>query len=92
MTKFLAGFFIGLGSFLALNLLAAHFLSDCGLPAVFGISACADDIVRAGFPLVFLQQGGFAFSSSLDPASALIDLAIGVTLSAGLGFWLARRT
>ena len=36
---FLNGFLIGLLIFLLANLLAAQLLSDCGLPAVFGLLA-----------------------------------------------------
>lgn len=85
MTKtrpFLNGFLIGLLIFLLINLLAAHQLSDCGLPAVFGRDACADDIARAGFPLVFFEEGGFAFRSIFNLPYLLLDLLIGL----GIGF------
>jgi len=49
MRKILAGFLLGLLIFFAANLLIAHFMSDCGLPAAFGVDYCADDIVRAGW-------------------------------------------
>ena len=63
MTKrFAIGFFSGLLIFLAINLTIAHLSSDCGLPAVFGRDACADDIARAGWPMLFYEEGGFDFS------------------------------
>jgi hypothetical protein len=74
-------FFIGLGIglflFLLTNLLAAHLLSDCGLPAVLGASYCSDDIVRAGFPLIFFEEGGFAFRHNFSTLYLLVDISIG---------------
>jgi hypothetical protein len=74
-------FFIGLGIglflFLLANLLAAHLHSDCGLPAILGASACADDIRRAGFPLIFLEEGGFAFRHHFNTLYLLVDISIG---------------
>jgi len=49
--------------FVAANLLAAHLMSDCGLPALLGFDACNDDIVRLGWPLRFYEQDGIAFQS-----------------------------
>ena len=90
MTRFWAGFLIGLALFLTVNLLAAHLLSDCGLPSVFGMDACSDDIARAGFPIVFYEKGGFAEHSLLDAGRLGLDLLVGVTFSTILGFFLSR--
>ena len=90
MTRFWAGFLIGLALFLTVNLLAAHLLSDCGLPSVFGMDACSDDIARAGFPIVFYEKGGFAEHSLFDPGMLALDLLVGVTFSTILGFFLSR--
>ena len=89
--RFWAGFLIGLVLFLAVNLLAAHLLSDCGLPSVFGADACSDDIARAGFPVVFYEKGGFAEHSLLDKGSLGLDLLVGITFSTILGFFINRR-
>ena len=52
--KLMLGFALGLGIFILINVAVAHFSSDCGLPAVFGLDSCADDISRAGFPMNFI--------------------------------------
>jgi len=81
MTKkqpFSKGFFIGLLIFILANLLAAHLLSDCGLPALLGLDLCADDIVRAGFPFVFFEQGGFAYHSVFNRPFLILDLFLAV--------------
>ena len=91
---FLIGSLIGLLIFLLANLLAAHLLSDCGLPSVFGLDYCSDDIARAGFPLVFFEEGGFAFRSFFNVPYLLFDIFIGTDLAVLAGFtahWLARR-
>ncbi len=91
---FLNGFLIGLLIFILVNLLAAHLLSDCGLPAVLGADSCADDIVRAGFPLIFLEQGGFAYRSIFNLPYLLLNMFIGLdfaTLSGFIALWLVRR-
>ena len=95
MTKnrtFAVGFLIGLAIFILGNLLAAHLLSDCGLPAVFGLDYCNDDIARAGFPLVFFEEGGFSFRSIFNLPLLLFDIFIGSGLAVLMGFvakWLA---
>ena len=86
---FLNGFLIGLLVFILANLIAAHLLSDCGLPALLGADACADDISRAGFPLVFFEQGGFAYRSIFNLPYLFLDIFIGLGFAAICGF-LAR--
>lgn len=91
---FLTGFLIGLLVFLLLTLLAAHLRSDCGLGAVFGLAHCADDIARAGFPLTFYEEGGFAYRYMLDPVRFFADAIIGILFAVGCGFfwrWRERR-
>ena len=87
---FLKGFSIGLLSFFLINVIAAHLLSDCGLPALLGVDYCADDIARAGFPLVFFEQGGFAFHSFFNLPNLFLDLFIGIIFAVTCGF-IARR-
>ena len=83
---FLKGFLIGLLIFLIPNLLAVHLLSDCGLPAIFGSSGCADDISRAGFPLIFYEQGGFVFRQIFNLPYFLLDIFIGLDFAVLSGF------
>lgn len=89
--RFSIGFFAGLLIFSAINLLAAHLASDCGLPAVIGQDACADDIARAGWPLQFYEEGGFAYRRELDLNSLLGNLGIGLGVSSIAGWLFARR-
>ena len=91
---FLNGFLIGLLVFILANLFAAHLLSDCGLPALLGADACADDISRAGFPLVFFEQGGFAYRSIFNLPYLFLDIFIGLGFAAICGFiarWNEKR-
>ncbi len=91
---FLNGFLIGLLIFVLLNLLAAHLRSDCGLNAVFGLASCADDISRAGFPILFYEEGGFAYRFMFDFVRLFADVAIGILFAAGFGFfwrWRAKK-
>ena len=91
---FLNGFLIGLLIFILANILAAHLLSDCGLPALLGAGPCADDIARAGFPLIFFEEGGFAYRSIFNIPYLLIDIFIGFDLATFSGFiarWLGKR-
>ena len=76
--------------YIALNLLSAHLMSDCGLPAVFGISGCADDVVRAGFPFPFYERGGFDFRNIFNLPVLLLDLLFGLALAV-LGGYIARN-
>ena len=88
--RFAAGFAIGLLVFVLLNLLAAHFRSDCGLTAVLGMARCSDDIRRAGFPLLVWEEGGFAYRSSFNPGALLIDLLIGLGVGVASGLLAVR--
>ena len=89
--RFAFGILIGLILFLGLNLTSAHLSSDCGLIAVFGRDACADDIARAGWPLQFYERGGFDEHSMNDTSNLMIDVFIGFTFSVVFGWWFARR-
>ena len=91
---FLNGFLIGLLIFILANIFAAHLLSDCGLPAILGADSCADDIARAGFPLIFFEEGGFAYRSIFNLLYLLFDIFIGLDFAALSGFiarWLEKR-
>jgi hypothetical protein len=90
MRRFLLGFLIALLLFVGVNLLVAHVRSDCGLPALLGASGCADDIRRAGFPLQFWEEGGFAFRQVFSLPALLVDLGVGLALSVAAG-WAASR-
>lgn len=87
----LIGFLTGLLIFIAINLLSVHLASDCGLPAVFGRDSCADDIARAGWPMVFYEEGGFAYRFEFNLRVLLLDLAIGIIWASVLGWFMARR-
>jgi len=76
--------------FLIITLLSAHLRSDCGLPAVFGMSGCADDIRRAGFPWLFWESGGFAFHEYWSWPALVGDAGLTILISALAG-WLLRR-
>ncbi len=88
--RFALGFCVSLLLFGLLNLAAAHFRSDCGLPAVLGWSGCADDIRRAGFPFLFWEEGGFAYRSIFYPLILVADLALALGVSALAGFITQR--
>ena len=91
---FVSGFLVGGLCFLAANLLATHLRSDCGLPALVGRSACADDIRRAGFPLLFWEEGGFAYRRTFNPPALFLDLSVGLGFAVSAGLvrgWRARR-
>src|SRR5262245_15850751 len=91
MRTFMAGFLLGALVFLVTNLVAANFASDCGLPALFGMDRCADDIVRAGWPLGFYEEGGIAFHSRFDLLALMADIGLGLGLGSGSGWWLVKR-
>lgn len=83
---FILGFCSSLLIFVLLNLAAAHWRSDCGLMAVLGLSGCADDIVRLGFPWVVWEAGGFAYHAYLNGVALIADtgLTLGISVVAGL--------
>ena len=87
---FAVGFIGGLLICLALNLLAAHLRSDCGLPAVLGLAHCADDIRRAGFPFLFWEEGGFAYRVLFSWPALAADVAVAFGVSAIAGFAVQR--
>ena len=89
--RFRLGFCIGLLFFITINLLAAHLTSDCGLLAVFGRHACADDIARAGWPLQFYEDGGFAYHHSFNILFLVINIGAGLIFGA-LSGWLFSRS
>lgn len=89
--RFVVGFLVVLILFVAINLLSAHLMSECGLPAVFGLSGCADNIVRAGFPLQFYEKGGFAYHYEFSTGVLALDIGLGLALSAALAWWWAKR-
>jgi len=88
---FAIGFGIGLFIFIVINLLAAHLASDCGLLTLFGYNSCADDIVRAGWPLQFYEVGGFAFHRNFNILFLLINSTIGVVFAVIFGWTLSHR-
>ena len=90
MRPFMLGFTITLLLFIGATLLAAHLQSDCGLPGVLGISGCADDIRRVGFPLLVWESGGFDYRNNFNFAALLLDIAVGLGLSALVGFIYQR--
>ena len=89
-TRFALGFGLGLLVFLLINLLAAHFASDCGLPAVFGRDMCADDIARAGWPLQFYEEGGFAYRHLFNSFFLFVDLGVGLVIGITSGLLYSR--
>lgn len=88
------GLFAGLLVFSLINVLAAHLMSDCGLPALLGWAACNDDIVRAGWPLKFYEEGGIAFHSFYSSYVLVEDMVIGILGSSVLAIatFLHRRS
>jgi len=89
--RFVIGCGLGILLFLLINLSAAHFASDCGLPAVFGRDSCADDIARAGWPLRFYEEGGFAYRHIFNSLFLFIDLGIGLALAIVSGLLYSFR-
>jgi hypothetical protein len=86
---FALGFAVTLLLFLAINVVAIQVMSDCGIMGALGMAGCADDISRAGFPLLVWEQGGFAYRSNFYPAAFLIDSGLAVGLSVVVG-WLSQ--
>ncbi len=96
MTRnFYFGLILTLLLFIAINLVAAHVQSDCGIRAVIGLwvpgfSNCNDDIVRIGFPFRVLEQGGFAFRSIFNLGALIADALVAVGASVVVGL-IAQR-
>ena len=67
-------------------------MSDCGLSAVFGVSGCADDVVRAGFPFPFYERGGFDFRNNFNLLLLLLDLLLGIGLAVFCGYLAGNRS
>jgi hypothetical protein len=76
--RFGLGLAAGLLVFVLINLLVAHLRSDCGLLALLGRSPCADDIRRAGWPWLFLEQGGFIARHTFLPLALAGDVVVGL--------------
>jgi hypothetical protein len=76
--------------FVVLNLLAAHLMSDCGLPAVLRMDACNDDTTRLGWPMKFYEEGGIAFHSFFSASTLGGDIVAGVVRSLALAFGSQR--
>lgn len=89
---FLKWFLIGLSIFILLNILASALLSDCGLPALFGLGGCADAISRVGFPFAFFEQGGFAYRSIFNLPVFILDMVIGIGFAVFLGYFNSKRS
>ena len=87
---FMLGFGITLLLFIGATLLAAHLQSDCGLAGVLGIANCADDIRRAGFPLLVWEAGGFAYRNNFNAVALILDIGIGLGASAIVGYICQR--
>lgn len=92
MKRFAVGFAMGFITFLVINAIAAHLSSDCGLLAVFGRDACADDIVRAGWPLQFHEAGGFAYHFNFSAGMLGLDAGIALVVGIALGWLVSRRS
>jgi hypothetical protein len=88
--RFWLGGGLALLAFVIINLIVAQVRSDCGLAAVLGASACADDIRRAGWPLLFMEQGGFIAHTYFSTAALVGDVVIGLAVSAVAGLAAAR--
>ena len=89
--RFIIGFISGLLIFSGINLIAAHLDSDCGLPAVFGRDACADDIARAGWPLQFYEEGGFAYRREFNVTALSVNVGVGLGASLLTGWLFTQR-
>jgi hypothetical protein len=90
------GFAVGLGLFIAANLIAVHVRSDGGFLEGLGIvDYWADDIRRIGFPFQFFEEGGFSYRRNVSPIALLADLVVAVVCAAVIGFacsrWHRRR-
>lgn len=76
---------IAFALFICINVVAAHFMSDCGLPAVLGVAGCSDDTVRAGWPMKFYEQGGYDEHLMFSEANLTNDFIIGGLAAVAIG-------
>ena len=90
LQPFAIGFIITLLLFIGATLLVAQLQSDCGLAGVLGISNCADDIRRVGFPLLVWEAGGFAYRNNFNAVALILDIVIGLGASAIVGYICQR--
>jgi hypothetical protein len=56
-----------------------------------GGQVCADDIVRAGWPLQFYEESGLAYRSVFSLSKLSLDLGIWVLLSGTVGWMFKLR-
>lgn len=82
---FVLGFAVTLLIFLVINVIAIQVMSDCGIMGALGMAGCADDISRAGFPLLVWERGGFAYRDTFDAIALLIDVVIAFWISVLVG-------
>lgn len=80
---FALAFLTTLVLFVGINLVAAHIRSDCGIAAA--LIGCADDIRRAGFPLLVWEEGGFAYRNIFHFTAWILDVGIGLTACTIMG-------
>ncbi len=76
--------------FIAVNLLAIQVMSDCGLPALLGLDACSDDVVRAGWPFEFYARGGLVSNDFFSLVALAGDVIMGVVGAVLLSVGAAR--
>jgi ABC-type antimicrobial peptide transport system permease subunit len=91
---FILGFVLTFLIFLAINVLAIQMMSDCGIMGALGLAGCADDISRAGFPLLVWEHGGFAYRDNFNAMALLTDVGFAFGVSLVVGFvsqWLGSR-
>jgi len=86
--NFLNGFVSGALIVVLLNLLAIHLRSDAGISALIG--GCYDCTLRAGFPWLVLESGGFVNRSHFDPQALFHDVLVGVGIWIACGFLAAQ--
>ena len=89
--RFAMGSTIGLLVIILVNLFSAHLSPDCGLLAVFERDSCADDVVRAGWPLAFYEKGGFDYRFEFNTPVLFLDLVIGAIAAGAVGWLFARK-
>ena len=80
--------------FLIANVVAIHVRSDAGLFEGLGlVDNWQDDIRGMGFPLLFYEEGGFAYRYFFSAANLFWDVSMAVTcaIGVGLGYAIRRR-